>query len=284
MPTITATTTERCPCCTIPNTLQCRTRSGTATLCGFSEYTGASTPPKKYLTKTFSGTADFATHVGGTNCTVVSCSFSDTWTGAVSYDSSTCSTSGTGTQTRAGTCGNDGVTNDTSIEIYTSGIFTYSKTATTNTAVPSTCVSNTKALSSSVTETLGTEDTEANAITRFQAANAFGSWINSGATGCTGTPPSCCIAKYESRTSGFSFAYADAEARVVATGLTPSTGYTAKIELYRRAYGTGSYAHYQTVTVTGTSDGSGNLTTSAATVTNTKGYETYAASSSLFVT
>lgn len=284
MPSITATTTERCPCCSITNTLQCRTRSGTPTLCGFSEYASASTPPKKYLTKTFSGTADFAVHVPGTGCTVQSCTFSDTWTGSIEYDSAACSTSGTGTQTRAGNCGNDGVTNNTTIEVYTSGIFTYTKTATTNQTVIDGCVSNTKALTAGVTETLSNEDTEANAISRFQAATSWGSWTNSGASGCTGTPPSCCLAYYESRTAGFSFAYAEAECRVTATGLTPSTGYTAKIELYRRAYGTGSYVHYQTVTVTGTSDGSGNLTTSAATVTNTKGYETYAASSSLFVT
>lgn len=126
------------------------------------------------------------------------------------------------------------------------------------------------------------EDTEADAIARLQAATSFGSWIASGGIGCAGTPPPCCLAKYQSRTTGFDIAYADAEARVTATGLSPSVGYTAKIELYRRPYGSGSFAHYQTATVTGVSDGSGNLTTTTATVTNTKGYETYAATSSLF--
>ena len=136
-----------------------------------------------------------------------------------------------------------------------------------------------------VTATLSSEDSESNAITRLLAGagGTWGSWTNSGATGCTGTPPSCCLAKYESRTTLFTFDYYEAEARVTATGLTPSTSYSARIELYRRAYGSGSYVWYQTVLVSGTSDGSGNLTTSAATVTNTKGYETYAHASSLFL-
>lgn len=305
MPSITATTTERCPCCSITNTLQCRTRSGTATLCGHSEFAnatgGVSTPPKKYRTKTASGTMEDCAY------TIAGCSGAPgagakyVYSGTCTYSDTDCSTSNSlnyKEYNNAGACPATTLTidsaqpcawGDTTDPASASCLMdiAVSKTrvdrAGTNTCCDVGGGTYTIRTGSMYWE-LTTEDTEADAIARFQAANSFGSWINSGDTGCTGTPPSCCLAKYESRTSGFSFAYADAECRVTATGLAPSTGYTAQIELYRRAYGSGSYAHYQTVTVTGTSDGSGNLTTAAATVTNTKGYETYAASASLFVT
>jgi hypothetical protein len=289
---ISYTTTTPCPCCSLPNTLQCRTRSGSPTLCGHSEIVNASTPPKKYRVCTFTGTLTGDVYSGGSCSGGIINTFVVATSGAAEYSSSTCSLISQGvsavTETPPGTTTNF----DLPGPPYGSAdnceqTVTASSTSITRTATAACCpsgASNSAYRSGSRTATLTTEDTEADAITRFEAATAWGSWINSGGVGCTGTPPSCCLAGYETRTSGFSFAYAEAEARVTATGLTPSTGYTAKIELYRRPYGSGTYAHYQTATVTGTSDGSGNLTTSAATVTNTKGYETYAASSSLFLT
>jgi len=305
MPSITATTTERCPCCSIANTLQCRSRSGTAELCGHSEFPyasgGVSTPPKKYRTKTASGEMYDCAYATADCTGPAAAGAKYNYSGTCTYDGATCGTTNTLTYKQyndTGTCtattetvnSSQGCTWGDSTDPSTAPCemsITVSKTrvdrAGTNTCC-TTGASTSLVRTGSMYWELSTEDTEADAITRFQAANAFGSWIDSGDTGCTGTPPSCCIAKYESRTSGFTFAYADAEARVTATGLTPSTGYTATIELYRRAYGTGSFVWYQTATVTGTSDGSGNLTTSAVTVTNTKGYETYAHSSSLFET
>jgi len=292
MPSITATTTERCPCCSIANTLQCRVRSGTAEICGHSEIVSASTPPKKYRVCTFTGTLTGDTYSGTVCGGSVIGTFSVATSGAAEYSDTTCSLISHGvsavTETPPGSTTNFDLdappygATDTCLQTVTASQTSITRTATGDCCATSGSLSQIHA--GSRTATLTVEDTEADAITRFQAATSFGSWIASGGVGCTGTPASCCLAHYESRTSGFSFAYADAEARVTATGLTPSTGYTANIELYRRAYGSGSYAHYQTVTVTGTSDGSGNLTTSAATVTNTKGYETYAASASLFVT
>jgi hypothetical protein len=304
MPSITATTTARCPCCSLTNTLQCRTKSGTAEICGHSEFPnatgGVSTPPKKYRTKTASGTMEDCAY------TIAGCSGSPAagakyvYSGTCTYDSSTCGTTNTLnykeyndaacpattlTTDAAQACSWGDTTDPASASCLMD--ITVSKTRVDRAGTNDCCevspgVYTTR--TGSMYWELSTEDTETDAITRFGNTYSWGSWITSGATGCTGTPPICCLAKYESRTSGFTFAYAEAEARVTATGLTPSTNYTAKIELYRRTYGSGSYTWYQTATVTGTSDGAGNLTTAAVTVTNTKGYETYAASSSLFVT
>jgi hypothetical protein len=43
------------PCNSGAYQIQCRTRSGSTTLCGYSEFTSPSLPPKKYLLKTHSG-------------------------------------------------------------------------------------------------------------------------------------------------------------------------------------------------------------------------------------
>lgn len=287
---ITATTTTPCPCCGTcePATLQCRVRSGTVTICGHSEYTSPSTPPRKYLTQTASGGEYWCGRSGG-GCTGSYTNQSkNVYAGTFVYNASTCAT--TNTQTKkfygdgaAGSCTGDAPTlysTDAMAANWAPGFIDAGPTLTTTPTNKTWDFSGVCAYGASFNGTaasdLTDEDVESAAISRFNAANAFGSWTNSGAGGCTGTPPSCCLAKYESRTSGFSFAYAEAEARVTATGLTPSTLYTAKIELYRRTYGSGTYVLYQTVETTGTSDGGGNLTTGAITVTNTKGYETYA--------
>src|ERR1051325_191704 len=44
--------------------------SGTATMVGFDEFGTPSTPPKKYLTKTTSGTMDVCTFSGVTDCSL----------------------------------------------------------------------------------------------------------------------------------------------------------------------------------------------------------------------
>lgn len=293
MPSITVTTTERCPCCSIANTLQCRARGGTAELIGYSEFAGyASTPPKKYRRKDLTHNGWYRCWYTDAGCTTLGGSDTVRRTGYCLYDVTTGTLDSSAALqeilTNAGICADGGSLSSSTAscpaEFTAFTGATVSNTATTNTRTgDGACNSGEKFFGNQV-QTLSVEDTESDAITRLLAVASWGSWINSGAVGCTGSPPSCCIAQYESRTSAFTFSYAEAEARVTATGLTPSTSYTANIELYRRAYGSGSYVHYQTATVTGTSDGSGNLTTSAVTVTNTKGYETYAASASLFVT
>lgn len=282
-----ATTATPCPCCSLPNALQCRWIGGTATLCGFSEYTSPSSPPKKYLVKTLSGSSIGNAYTDA-SCATLNCQTILTYTGASTYSSTTCGITDTGLDTRTGTCPGS-VTPVSSISIFAAGGDSFVLTPTTRTITNNLACygigggqSFRRPSVPTSTETLGTEDTDANAIARLLAASSFTSWTTAGAAGCTGMPPSCCVAGYEERTSGFSFSYRDAEFRVTATGLAPSTGYTADVLIYRRAYGSGSYALYQTITVTGTSDGSGNLTTAAAGVPNDEGFETYAHSSSLY--
>lgn len=300
---ITFTTTEPCACCSLPNTLQCRIRGGTAEICGHSEFPnatgGVSTPPKKYRVKTAGGSMEDCARTPADCSGAATFSAKYEYSGTCTYDSATCGTTNTlnykeyndagvcpatTLNTNAGQACNWGDSTDPASASCLMDI-TVSKTrvdrAGTNTCCDMGGGNGTTRTGSMYWE-LSTEDTESDAITRLLAGSSWGSWIDSGGVGCTGTPPLCCLAKYQSRTSGFTFAYQEAEARVTATGLTPSTLYNVRVELYRRAYGSGSYTWYQTATTTGTSDGSGNLTSSAITVTNTKGYETYAYSAGLY--
>lgn len=299
----TATTATPCPCCSLPNTLQCRVRGGTAELCGHSEFPnatgGVSVPPKKYRTKTASGTLEDCAY-STSSCTGSQSGAKYVYSGSCTYNISTCAATNTlnyKEYNNAGTCPASTLSSDTAqlcswgdstSPSSTSCLMdvTVTKTRVDRTGTGTCCSSG----SSSTVRTgsmyweLTDEDTEADAIARLLAGagGTWGAWTASGATGCTGTPPSCCLAKYESRTSGFTFEYYESEARVVATGLTPSTNYNIKIELYRRAYGSGTYEWYQTASTSAMSDGSGNLTSSGVTVTNTKGYETYAKVSSIY--
>lgn len=127
-------------------------------------------------------------------------------------------------------------------------------------------------------ETLSNEDTEANAIARLMAgaAGTWTSWTPTGdGTGGTCLPGTCCLARWEERETGFDFAYQDAEWRVQRTGLTPSTTYTLKVELWRRPFGTGSFALYGVQYFTAMTDGAGDLDADGP-VDNEMGFETYA--------
>lgn len=266
-------------CCNITLTcsgMECRTRGGTASLCGYSEWTGyESTPPKKYRLLSQGGAYTFVFYTDLTCATPTGApDIVCTWAGTCSYNSSTCAETQGGTQD----CGGGPVTNCGNL----GSDFTPGSADTTTTSVnldaivTGTCRtgggSQGKYSAASQYAHLTVEDTESQAITRL-LAGAGGTWSSWSAASST-----TCLARWESRTSGFSLTYQEAQWRIVFTGLTASTRYEVDVKMYRRTYGSGSYALYQTVTTEGTSDGSGNLTLSGD-VPNAVGYETYASCS-----
>ena len=94
------------PCLPSITSVQCRNRSATKTKCGFDEYV-ASTPPKKYLTRTLSGSS-FGYTYSADDCAgdcLSGCTLSIS--GSCNYDRITCGESGsaTGTYHGEGPCG-----------------------------------------------------------------------------------------------------------------------------------------------------------------------------------
>lgn len=308
-------TTFTCPsCCNPPAVLKCRTRGGTASLIGVSEYTSPSTPPKKYRTETVSGSffqcdAD-PTLPGQTPASCagpkITVSHRD-YSGAGSYNALT------GVLTNNQLDAFYKTANSIVQSCASAGAFQNNETfgfpfsprggvscSGANGAPPSSltptaasytycgnCVSQSstdyRVCSGTVSTALTDQDLESDAITRLLAGGG-GTWSSyttvGNGSGGTCINSTCCLAKYEQRTTLFTFAYQEAGVRVQQTGLTPSTSYHAYVELYRRPYGSGSFTHYSTLVLTATTDGSGNFTVDG-TVTNTEGYETYAASATV---
>lgn len=276
------------PCCGVclsagTALFQCRIRGGTAALCGYDEFTSPSTPPKKYRRKTLAGTFNRQVYVGA-GCVTTNCNDFYTYSGHCDYDAATCALTVGGQVARTGTCPNntnpicDLLVNQEGIG-YVGDVLVSTQTVQTLTndkacyhAFPSV-----RCLTDGATATLSIEDTETAAIARLLAGagGTWGAWITSGAAGCTGTPPSCCLARFEQRTTLFTFVYQESQWRITDTGLTPSTLYYGYVQIYRRTFGTGSYVLYKTLTVSGTTDGAGALDIHDD-VENTEGYETYA--------
>lgn len=274
--------------------LECRTKGGIATLCGFSEFCNASTPPKKYLIDTISGQM-YICYFGKTPACVGALTDTDTYpySGQFIYDPAAGCTRNSLTiphyiKIGAPLCAPQmavGATN-WSPNPFVPGAcsesgpnYTFARTSITcvkqydgSTCMPPVGVTEYYIMYGSRMDSLSSEDTEFAAITRLLAGASWSSWGTVGA-GCTN--PSCCLAQYESRTSGFSLSYQDSEYRISTTGLYPNTIYFADIHLYRRIYGVGSYVLYSTVTIAAMTNGAGAFTYTGSTP-NDFGYQTYA--------
>lgn len=270
----------------VATTLQCRTRAGTATLCGVSEFTAPSSPPKKYRTQTISGMMTIC-FFSGTPCLVAATDGQGyRWSGAYTYSATTCATTngmveahfpGDGTPAICGVSAvSDGSTTPgqpfqpvygpgyaTIVETPTTQTWTYGGSCTALVGFPP---NSTKTGTAVVT--LSNPDTDADAIARFQAGTPYGAWAP-----CA-TPATCCLAGFQQRTA-FTFGYADAQYRIAAAGVTPSRAVCAAIDIYRRPYGVGPYALFETLFVTGNSDGAGNIQFDGD-VPNDVGFESYA--------
>lgn len=275
---IHGSTGPNCPCCDVPcitGVMSCETRGGLAELCGHSEYTAASSPPKKYRTLTLTGSLSWCYYfaVGGTCGPTSAGGFTITYDGTCVYNSSTCaftdgsihhilglnaSCSPDGTDTLTTGCGITGVPGSPGPEL--DEVLTPTEwTLTGNGHCDNTLI---RKASGSASARLTNEDTESNAIDRLLAVSPW-----AGSAGCG--------ASWEERTSGFSFHYLEGKWTVTASGLTPGKRYSTNIEFWRRTYGSGSYALYITDSVAETADGAGNIAFTGD-VPNERGFETYA--------
>lgn len=200
---------------------QCRSREGTATLCGYPEYTTPSTPPKKYRQKTFGGSL-FAEIIstcdgGGTILRTHQSAFS----GVNTYNAATCvATKGSvSTGTAAGHSGFDDINVFSFADNYVTidgghGVETYTRTSksvvyTPGTGCPQvcgTCCASRQTSCDAATETLAQEDTEEAAMARAEA-----DWSEWGAGGC-------CTSKQPRGAGVFTFGFTEAEYRIRVKG------------------------------------------------------------------
>jgi hypothetical protein len=241
--------------CPIVTTLEYRSKTTTATLCGFSEFIDPSLPPKKYRKKTFAGQSSRCNYNSAAACnagTPINGSDRFVINGLTSeYNATTCAVVDSGSTT---TYQNIGSCPATSV-ISTGGVFdptcgstpqfTWSCTssiqktltptgqcATENGLIYSQIVAN-------ITIILSVEDTEADAIIR---ANAAAGWDL--------TPKT--VSTMQSRGAGsFSFSSVYVEVRANLTGLSIGKDYTFRIYYGGRLYGsTGAFSFVATEEVT----------------------------------
>lgn len=244
------------PCCCPPPScdLFWQVKSGSATLCGFSEFTTPSTPPKKYKRIDFAGSASRQTY-GTTGCSgSPNAAFSDTWSGFNLYDPTAgCAlTTTTGVQARVfafggsnanfpatdisgGYAGGTGITQNFTriLSTLTSDLLCHDISGTSVIDVSQ----------MSVSETLSQEDTEDDAIGRANAG--IGAW-----TPCTPFSESDCSAFKALRGAGvFSLAYRSAQVQYQAGGTIMGAVYETTINLQRRAQGTSDpFLDFATIT------------------------------------
>jgi hypothetical protein len=266
----------------LPVGMSCRTRGGTASLCGFDEYI-ASSPPKKYRTLTLSGQILGRGYFDGA-CANLNCYATDTFTGSCFYNQATCVLTQNGTRTRTGTCPT-GTYSQCNIGSPYYGD-TEVLTPTTRTFVSDLAChvipggSFLRPSQPTAFETLSDEDTETDAIARL-LAGAGGTWsgwtVTGDGSGGTCLPASCCLSRYQQRIVGFSFIYQEAQFQINQTGLLANTVYNVSIDLWRRSYGVGSFAFWKTIIVNGTTDNIGTLLIDQQDVPIDVGFETYAA-------
>ena len=178
----------------------------------------------------------------------------ETNTGAVNgttYSSSAVPTTVSSTVTSIG----DAITR------YGSGSFTDDYTTTTRALTPTSAITGPsgspsawrKVLSSSAAEALTSEDTDANAITRLMATSpSWSSWTATTLPGAT--------ASHAARTTGFSFAYNEAELKIVVAGFPAAFTFTLRAQIIRVDNVTSELTLAATQDYLTTTDGAGAAT------------------------
>jgi hypothetical protein len=277
-----------------------QTKGGTATLCGYSEFTSPSSPPKKYRTRTVTGTMSICWY-NDNGCTLKSMTDGLLPGGATKqYDVSTCVQSTvsdghiyeTWTPTYTVTCPyttgganysfwtynmyNFGTqvslcSNSFLADLTSAGLLSCSKAATSETVTGlEICKPYPYRMwaTGQLFQNLSNEDTEDNAIAR---ANASLSWSS-----CTPSVPADCSAYKPLRGAGsFSLSYRSSQYAVDESGLTIGQDYHAKVTLQRRVYGTSdAFVDYALVEFDFTATGSATYHD----VANDSGMETAAVS------
>lgn len=247
---------------TISASLDCREKSATGTLIGYSEFTSASTPPKKYLNKALAGT--LTGHItNNADCTGPVCTGTRGFSGVCSYDPVT------GVLTQGGLlegatsftdCANLGspdtvcTVGDGNTEVLTQT--TREETYTNACCSGASCEHNLapdryRHYEGVATETLSNEDTEENAIARLLAAASWTSWASSSLAACNSS--------WAIRT-GFTFAYIQAQGRInVTTGLSALTSYLIRVTISRTDLDTMETEESQVLEFLVETDGSGDI-------------------------
>lgn len=144
--------------------------SGTATLIGFSEYTSPSSPPKKYLTRTLSGSFARVSYLDAA-CTTVNCTTTSTYSGACTYDPNTGVLTTGGAYVNSGCISGSGpicTVGDPAPALGDTVVLTPTTRLLTNTleCMPFLGTSVRVLVPPTSQETLSNEDTEADAIAR----------------------------------------------------------------------------------------------------------------------
>ncbi len=258
-------------------TVEGRYKGGSAILCGWPEYTSISVPPKRYKVKTLSGIRNFLHYPNGTCSGPPDCTVVDTYSGDCTYlPDSGCSVSTGGQFIRTVTalCGAIPGTFSTCsagtpvVPAGDSEVLTRLTRALANNGF---CgedggQSGNRTISNP-TETISSEDTEADAIVRLLASTTFSAWSTIVIKGGL-------VSEYEARVTGTSQVYQFAQWRVTGTGLTPSTLYNGSATIYRRLYGSSDpWVFVSTQVLSGTTDGSGNFADGPFDLPNARGYE-----------
>lgn len=228
--------------------LACSSESGVGTLCGYSEYTSPSTPPKKYRVQTISGYSRVCQGTSACPGGIFGHSWADNiYSGTYSYSAVDCS------ETNAEnmeifwnlalgvpyTCGDSGVffsnnavagpsfNTHAAFQGLDPGNAEVLTQTTGSTVANEVCDYNGVAgqiLYGTVSKALSDEDTEADAMAR-----------------ATLTPGASCIAAVESRGAGdFVFNFVAVAYDLNCTGLFPGQNYHVSVDLVEEDYGGGS--------------------------------------------
>lgn len=220
--------------------------SGTATLCGFSEYTTPSSPPKKYLRQDYSGTVSWCIFGNG------ACSGNvlganrgkDIYTGGVVYDPSTCSPTNTGSTARYNSVGTSPCADNANNFIANSAI-----------SNPSNPFANTLGAASAAWDQSTSRTIKSLVGDPVCSGGSFGQ-IGAGSAFCelndedteddaiarsASTPGTANLAYRESRGAGdFTFLWQNSIVTVNATGLSPGINYRITLSTNIENYGGGS--------------------------------------------
>lgn len=216
--------------CALASAVNYRSKSGSATLCGFEEYTSPSVPPKKYRTQTAAGTY-FKCQSDGSGS-------KRTITGTYVYNSSTCATTNTQNEEQwggpnPGDCTTGPFVSNTTLPNNFDGITLDVPHATIATTATQTSWTGPGPVGGGVTETgvlskaLTDEDLDSDAVARANVSLGFDN------------VPAQIASDGPGRAAGiFTFNYVYVEWQAEARGLVPGDNYSALATYGRRATGT----------------------------------------------
>jgi hypothetical protein len=258
-------------------------RSGSATLCGYSEFASPSAPPKKYLVKTFGGTGTVRKYQSGTcpgtgDLLAGTCILSFSGSNHYAPGPSACGSEivGASATVQGGGAGAPSVIPVTSlingcalrcsdgVELITTKT---RQSRRWQIAGGAGCVDGCEAENDEHFEELSNEDTEDMAISRNLA-----SWTEF-------QPSFSCCAGIQPRTTGFTFNFQSAELKIVVSG-TPGRLVNIDVPFARSSYGTVPAA-VSWVDTHQVSIGGGGTAELELTVPNARGFSTCAFPASL---